>query len=64
LARRLDTGAPDRDSRRLGALTRLSLRADELHTEAARQNRLESAEYKLQQEGLFAAATRLVQGPK
>ncbi|HJY80700.1 MAG TPA: alkaline phosphatase family protein [Candidatus Binatia bacterium] len=63
LAHRLDTSAPDRDSRRLGALTRLSLWADELHADAAQQNRLESAEYKKQQEDLFEAATRLVRGP-
>ncbi len=56
----LDTSAPDRDSRRLGVLTRLSLEADELHNQAAQQNRLESREYRKQQEELFEAATRLV----
>jgi len=63
LVHQLDTSAPDRDSHRLGALIRVSLKADELHVEAAKQNRLESAEYKKQQEDLFEAATRLVQGP-
>ncbi len=63
LVHQLDTSAPDRDSRRLGALIRVSLKADELHADAAKQNRLESAEYKKQQEDLFEAATRLVQGP-
>ena len=38
LARNLNTAAPDRDSRRLGNLARLSMEADRLHDEAARRN--------------------------
>ena len=63
LANKLDTSAPDRDSRRLGALIRLSAQADELHSDAVTHNRLESVEYRKQQESLLEAATRLVQGP-
>jgi Phosphoesterase family len=60
LARNLDTSAPDRDSRRLGVLSRLSLRADELHRSAAHSHRLNSSAYKKQQRQLFEAATRMV----
>ena len=63
LADQLDTSAPDRDSRRLGVLTRLSVEADELHNKAAQQHRLESREYRKQQEELLEAATRLVRAP-
>jgi hypothetical protein len=55
-----DTSAPDRDSRRLGALTRLSAKADDLHESAEKQNRLDSPEYKKQQDSLFEEATRIV----
>jgi len=60
LASKLDTSAPDRDSHRLGALIRLSAKADELHSAAEKENRLDSPDYKKQQEGLFQEATRVV----
>src|SRR5262249_28859336 len=49
LVSHLDTSAPDRDSSRLGALTRLSIRADELHRQAAKSRRLRTSSYKTQQ---------------
>ncbi len=60
LASKLDTSAPDRDSHRLGALIRLSAKADDLHNAAEEENRLESPDYKKQQESLFQEATRVV----
>jgi hypothetical protein len=61
LVNHLDTSAPDRDSRRLGALLRLSMKADELHRVAAKQNTLKSMAYKKQQQGLYESAKHLVQ---
>jgi YVTN family beta-propeller protein len=61
LVNHFDTSAPDRDSRRLGVLGRLSIEADQLHDKAAQQKQLESSEYKKQQENLFNAAMHLVQ---
>ena len=60
LVSQLDTSAPDRDSHRLGALGRLSIAADDLHNEAAKQNRLDMAEYKKQQESLYETAVKVV----
>ncbi|HYU47518.1 MAG TPA: alkaline phosphatase family protein [Terriglobales bacterium] len=62
LVNHLDTSAPDRDSRRLGVLVRLSVEADRLHDKATQQNRLESSEYEQQQQTLFDAAMHLVLG--
>jgi YVTN family beta-propeller protein len=60
LVKHLDTSAPDRDSRRLGTLARISMLADSLHEEAARENRLQSQEYLDQQARLFQMALALV----
>ena len=60
LVSKLDTSAPDRDSRRLGVLTRLSLKADELHDQAAKAKQLESASYQKQQNELYEQALKLV----
>jgi hypothetical protein len=60
LVKNLDTSAPDQDSRRLGALTRISMLADSLHEEAARQNELQSREYQEQQERLYKMAVAIV----
>jgi len=38
----------------------LSAKADELHSAAEKENRLDSPDYKKQQEGLFQEATRVV----
>jgi hypothetical protein len=64
LVSKLDTSAPDRDSHRLGALGRLSQAADDLHTTAAKQKRLNSKNYKKQQAELYATALKLVNAPK
>ena len=60
LVGRLDTSAPDRDSRRLGALVRLSAAADELHHNAARAHHLNSPAYRRQQSALYIEARRVV----
>ncbi len=56
LVERLDTSAPDRDSRRLGTLARLSMLADVLHAEAVRQNALQDKDYLDQQARLYEMA--------
>ncbi len=63
LVNKLDTSAPDRDSRRLGALIRLSLQADELHHQAAAEQRLHASAYKATQSRLYQVASNLVRGP-
>ena len=60
LVSKLDTSAPDRDSRRLGVLIRLSIKADELHDQAAKSKTLESAAYQKQQNELIDQAEKLV----
>lgn len=59
LASRLDLSGPDRDSRRLGALARLSMEADRLAA-ARRERHLDGREHRQQQTKLLAAARRLV----
>jgi YVTN family beta-propeller protein len=63
LVAKLDTSSPDKDSRRLGALTRLSARADELHRDAAKIHQLHAASYKSSQKQLYAAALKVVNTP-
>ncbi len=63
LVKHLDTSAPDRDSRRLGALTRLSISADDLHRNAARKHELRTKRYKAEQTQLYAQAKALVSRP-
>ena len=60
LVSELDTSAPDRDSYRLGVLIRLSIKADELHEQAAKSKTLESAAYQKQQNELYDEAEKLV----
>jgi len=60
LVKNLDTSAPDRDSRRLGVLIRLSQQADELHVAAEKNHRLTSRSYQNEQKELYEAAVRLV----
>ena len=60
LVENLDTSGPDRDSRRLGTLARISMLADSLHEEAARDNRLQSRQYLDQQESLYKMALAIV----
>lgn len=57
---KLDTSAPDRDSRRLGALTRYSIAADDLHRAAARKGQLKSKAYRASQARLYEQAKTLV----
>ena len=63
LVHKLDTSAPDRDSRRLGALARVSIEADRLHQEAAKSDRLKSDEYREKQEQLLQIAQAVVRSP-
>jgi YVTN family beta-propeller protein len=60
LVGKLDTSAPDRDSHRLGQLGRLSMAADDLHSQAAKDNKLKTATYKKDQAKLYRAAVQLV----
>jgi YVTN family beta-propeller protein len=60
----LDTSAPDRDSRRLGMLGRLSMAADELYRQAKVRRQLGAKEYRRNQEKLLAMARRLVATPR
>jgi hypothetical protein len=60
LVKNLDTSAPDRDSRRLGVLIRLSQQADDLHNAAEKSNTLDSASYKKEQKELYESAMKLV----
>jgi DNA-binding beta-propeller fold protein YncE len=59
LVKNLDTSGPDRDSRRLGTLARISMLADSLHAEAAGENRLQSQDYLDQQARLYQMALAL-----
>jgi phosphoesterase family protein len=56
LVKNLDTSAPDRDSRRLGALARISMFADRLHAAAAKKSELKKASYCKAQEKLYDLA--------
>ncbi len=64
LVTRLDTSAPDRDSRRLGALGRLSLAADRLHTRAKEEHRLGTPQYRREQRRLLTFAEQVVAAPR
>ncbi len=59
LVAKLDTSAPDRDSARLGMLTRLSMQADALHAAAGRKHHLRAAQYKSTQAHLYQMALAL-----
>jgi YVTN family beta-propeller protein len=59
LVNKLDTSAPDRDSRRLGVLIRLSIKADQLHEQAEKAKTLETASYQKQQSDLYEEAVKL-----
>jgi len=60
LVNKLDTTTPDRDSRRLGILLRLSVEADQLHKRAEQAKLLETAAYHKQQTELYDEAVKLV----
>jgi phosphoesterase family protein len=56
LAQKLDTSGPDRDSRRLGAIGRLSMAADRLHADAVRAQTIRSRAYRALQAKLYNQA--------
>jgi hypothetical protein len=60
LVSKLDTSAPDRDSRRLGVLIRLSIEADQLRDQATKSETLGTAPYQKQQNDLYEQAEKLV----
>jgi hypothetical protein len=60
LVSKLDSSGPDRDSRRLGALGDLSLRADLLCRTAQKCGRLRSAAYLAEQAQLYRLAEQVV----
>jgi len=64
LASKLDTSAPDRDSHRLGSLTRLSLAADNAYSEANTKGTLRSKKYQNTQKQLYRTALSVVRSPK
>ena len=62
LVEKLDLSGPDRDSRRLGSLARLSMLADTLHSEAERKQALGDASYIRRQAELYDLAVEMVSG--
>ena len=60
LVSHLDTSAPDRDSRRLGGLTRLVMQADQLRETATKNRMLNTSAYTKQQKDLYDEAVKLV----
>jgi YVTN family beta-propeller protein len=62
LAGTLDLLGPDRDSRRLGTLARLSILADTLHAEAERGGTLDAESYRRQQAELYELAETVASG--
>ncbi len=62
LVEKLDVSGPDRDSRRLGSLARLSMLADRLHAEAERTRGLGDASYTRRQAELYELAVAMVSG--
>lgn len=64
LASRLDTDEPDDDSRRLGALARLSMRADDLAAAAHRKPSRSHRAYAKEQDYLYATALQVVGAPR
>jgi len=59
LVAKLDTSAPDRDSERLGILSRLSMQADTLHAAAVKKHHLLAAQYQSSQAHLYQLALKL-----
>ncbi len=64
LVAKLDTSSPDQDSKRLGALGRLAMAADDLHELAAAKSRLNSRRYRSEQSRIYKEALRVVKSPK
>jgi hypothetical protein len=64
LVAKLDTSSPDQDSKRLGALGRLAMAADDLHDQAAEKSQLNSRRYRSAQSKIYKEALRVVKSPK
>ena len=64
LVAKLDTSGPDEDSKRLGALGRLAMAADDLHEESAAKGKLNSRQYRSAQSKIYKEAVRVVKSPK
>jgi YVTN family beta-propeller protein len=62
LVEKLDLSGPDRDSRRLGSLARLSMLADRLHADAEQAQALGEASYSRRQAELYDLAVEMVNG--
>jgi YVTN family beta-propeller protein len=62
LVNKLNTAQPDQDSRRLGALGRISMQADELYKQAEKDGKLTSTDYLERQEKLSTIAQEIVNG--
>ena len=62
LVGKLDLSGPDRDSRRLGSLARLSMLADRLHAEAEKRQALGDGSYVRRQAELYELAVEMVNG--
>ncbi len=62
LIEKLDLSGPDRDSRRLGTLARLSMMADRLYAEAAKEQALTDEAYVRRQADLYELAVAVVDG--
>jgi YVTN family beta-propeller protein len=60
LVSHLKTAEPDQDSRRLGILGRLSMRADDLYKQARKNRDLDSAQYRQEQQTLLDIAKATV----
>jgi YVTN family beta-propeller protein len=61
LVNKLNTSQPDQDSRRLGVLGRLSMRADDLYKKAEKSGQLESPDYLEEQQTLMRLAKTIVE---
>jgi hypothetical protein len=64
LVAKLDTSGPDQDSKRLGALGRLAMAADDLHESAAAKRELNSRWHRSAQSKIYKEALRVVKSPK
>ncbi len=64
LSRKLDSSSPDQDSYRLSMVTLLSMQADTLYHQAAKEHLLNTPAYKSEQARVYQAAVKVVNGPK
>jgi YVTN family beta-propeller protein len=64
LVAQLDTSGPDQDSKRLGALGRLAMAADDLYDESSAKGQLNTRRYRSAQSKIYKEAVRVVKSPK